>query len=71
MKDPKNMTVLEIKEYINTLDNDQIMEFAKIVNDLDREDMDDMDVLQLLEGAKLYDFLQYRDKGEVQIDLSF
>ena len=47
------------------------MEFAKIVNDLDREDMDDMDVLQLLEGAKLYDFLQYRDKGEVQIDLSF
>ena len=60
-----NMTVLELKEYVNSLSNPEIKEVAEIFEDDEHE----RDPLELL--AKLFDYMKYANNGTVDIDLSF
>ena len=59
-----NMTVLELKEYVNSLSNPEIKEVAEIFED------DERDPLELLAAPKLFDYMKYVNNGTVDIDLS-
>ena len=61
-----NMTVLELKEYVNSLSNPEIKEVAEIFEDDEHE----RDPLELLAAPKLFDYMKYVNNGTVDIDLS-
>ena len=61
-----NMTVLELKEYMNSLSNPEIKEVAEIFED----DKHERDPLELLAAPKLFDYMKYANNGTVDIDLS-
>lgn len=61
-----NMTVLELKEYVNSLSNPEIKEVAEIFEDDEHE----RDPLELLAAPKLFDYMKYANNGTVDIDLS-
>ena len=60
-----NMTVLELKEYVNSLSNSEI-KVAEIFEDDEHE----RDPLELLAAPKLFDYMKYANNGTVDIDLS-
>ena len=60
-----NMTVLELKEYVNSLSNPEIKEVAEILEDDEHE----RDPLELLAAPKLFDYMKYAN-GTVDIDFS-
>ena len=60
-----NMTVLELKEYVNSLSNPEIKEVAEIFEDDEHE----RDPLELLAAPKLFDYMKYAN-GTVDIDFS-
>lgn len=67
MKDPKEMTIVELKEYVNSLEFEELEKFAE---EFEIEEMDvDLDVLDLLKASRLYDYLQWRNNGNATIEL--
>ena len=66
LKELFNMTVLELKEYVNSLSNPEIKEVAEIFEDDEHE----RDPLELLAAPKLFDYMKYANNGTVDIDLS-
>lgn len=67
MKEPKDMTIVELKEYVNGLEFSELEKFA---DEFDVSEMDfDLDVLDLLSAARLYDFLQWRSGGNATVEL--
>lgn len=67
MKDISNMTIVELKEYANSLTNE---EFEVFENEIDLEAFDgDLDPIMLLNSARLYDYMQYKKKGDIVIEL--
>ena len=67
MKDPKEMTIVELKEYVNSLEFEELKKFAE---EFEIEDIDvDLDVLDLLNAARLYDYLQWKNNGNAMIEL--
>ena len=65
-KDPKEMTIVELKEYVNSMEFEELEKFA---DEFEIEGMDiDLDVLDLLTPPRLYDYLQWRNKGNAMIE---
>ncbi len=63
----KNMTIIELKEYANSMSNE---EFEKFENEVDLCFYDvDLDPIQLLNAARLYDYMQYKKKGDITIEI--
>ena len=58
-----NMTVMELREYMNSLSNPEINEVVKMFEDDEHE----RDPLTLLTASKLFDYMQYAN-GSVDID---
>lgn len=67
MKDPKDMTIVELKEYVNALEFPELEKFA---DTFEIEEVDiDLDVLDLLKASRLYDYLQWKEGGNARIEL--
>ena len=66
MKDPMEMTIVELKEYINAMSNEEIDKFAE---EFEVPYDNDLDVLDLLSSSRLYDYLQYKNGGNATIEL--
>lgn len=67
MKDISGMTIFELKDYVNSLSNEEFEQFEK---EVDLSEMDsDLEVAQLLSASRLYDYLQYKQKGNITIEL--
>ena len=63
----KNMTIIELKEYANSMSNE---EFEKFENEVDLCFYDvDLDPIQLLNAERLYDYMQYKKKGDITIEI--
>ena len=60
-----NMTVLELKEYVNSLSNPEIKEVAEIFEDDEHE----RDPLELLAAPKLFDYMKYGEYPKVCVNL--
>ena len=58
-----NMTIVEMREYINSLSNSEIDEVVKIVEEDDTE----KDPLTLLTAPKLFDYMKHAN-GTVDIE---
>lgn len=58
-----NMTIIELRQYINSLSNSEIKEVAEIFEEDDIE----RDPLELLTASKLFDYMKYVN-GEVDIE---
>ena len=69
MKDPKEMTVMELKDYVNSLSVEELVEFTKNFDSDENEALDDMDVIELLDAAKLYDYIKFTQGNDMQIEL--
>lgn len=67
MKKPEDMTIEELRTYVNTLSNE---EFEKFEQEFDVYNYDiDLDVTLLLKANRLYDYMNYKKKGDIQIEL--
>ena len=67
MVDISKMTIIELREYVNTLSNE---EFAKFEAEVDFSDYDsDLEAVNLLTASRLYDYLKYKQNGDVTIEL--
>ena len=67
MLDLKNMTIMELKDYANSLTNE---EFAKFEEEIDLSQFDvDLDPVQLLNGSRLYDYMNYKRNGDITIEI--
>ena len=65
MYDLTGKTIIEIKEYVNSLSNEEL---DKFVAEVDFADYDfDLDAMDLLTSARLYDYIQYSHNGEAEI----
>lgn len=63
----KNMTIMELKEYANSMSNE---EFAKFEEEVDLCFYDvDLDPIQLLNASRLYDYMQYKKGGDITIEI--
>lgn len=60
--DTQNMTIPELKKYVNSLSNE---EFAKFEEEFEH---DEIDVVELLDAARLYDYMQYKHKSDITIE---
>ena len=66
MKDPKEMNIVELKEYVNSLEFEELEKFS---DEFDMHEMDlDLDVIDLLTASRLYDFMQWRNNGNAMIE---
>ena len=66
MKDISEMTILELRDYLNTLSNEELDE---IIDTIDLSDLDaDLDVMDLLKAPRLYDYMQHRNGGNATIE---
>lgn len=67
MKDIKGMTIMELTEYANALSNE---EFEKFEEEVDLEDFDvDLDPISLLKASRLYEYMNYKKNGNIEIEL--
>ncbi len=67
MKDITNMTIYELKDYVNAMTNE---EFEKFEDEVDLQFMDiDLEPIQLLNASRTYDYLQYKNNGNITIEL--
>lgn len=67
MKDITNMTIYELKDYANAMTNE---EFEKFEDEVDLQFMDiDLEPIQLLNASRTYDYLQYKNNGNITIEL--
>ncbi|MCR4694526.1 MAG: hypothetical protein K5773_04285 [Pseudobutyrivibrio sp.] len=65
MYDLKGKTITEVKEYVNSLSNEEL---DKFIEEVDFADYDfDLDAMDLLSSSRLYDYLQYSHKGNATI----
>lgn len=65
MYDLKGKTLMEIKEYVNSLSNEEL---DKFIDEVDLVDFDiDLDAMDLLTSSRLYDYVQYSHKGDAPI----
>lgn len=65
MYDLKGKTLMEIKEYVNSLSNEEL---DKFIDEVDLVDFDiDLDAMDLLTASRLYDYVQYSHKGDAPI----
>lgn len=58
-----NMTIIELRQYINSLSNPEIKEVAEIFEEDDIE----RDPIELLTASKLFDYMKYVN-GAVDIE---
>jgi hypothetical protein len=65
MYDLKGKTIMEIKEYVNSLSNEELDKFIEEV-DFDEYDFD-LGALDLLSSSRLYDYIQYSHNGEATV----
>ena len=67
MKDINSMTIVELRDYTNTLSNEEI---GQALLEFDHPAFEeDFDLLSLLKAPKLYDYLQYEHKGNAKVEL--
>ena len=67
MKNPQEMTIPELKDYVNSLSNEELEKFE---NEFDNEyENEEFDVIELLDGARLYSYMQYKHNGDISIEL--
>ena len=67
MKNPQEMTIPELKDYVNSLSNEELEKFE---NEFDDEYLnEEFDVIELLDGARLYSYMQYKHNGDISIEL--
>lgn len=59
--DPQEMNIFELKEYVNSLSNEELTKFA------DEYESDEIDVIELLNASRLYDYMQYKGKLEIEL----
>jgi len=59
-----DMTIMELREYVNSLTNEEIKQVAEIFEDDDYE----RDPLTLLTASKLFDYMKFAN-GSVDIEL--
>lgn len=65
MYDLTGKTIIEIKEMVNSLSNEELDRF---VEEVDFSDYDfDLEALDLLSSSRLYDYIQYCHKGEAVV----
>lgn len=65
MYDLTGKTILEIKEYVNSLSNEEL---DKFIDEVDFADYDfDLEATDLLSSSRLYDYIQYSHKGEAAV----
>ena len=67
MKKPEEMTITELKEYVNSLTNEEFEEFERTF-DVSQYD-EDMDLALLLKGSRLYDYLRYKNGDDITVEL--
>lgn len=67
MNEIKNMTIIELKEYANSMSNEEFEKFEEEV-DLYFYDVD-LDPIQLLNASRLYDYMQYKRNGDITIEI--
>ena len=65
MYDLKGKTIMEIKEYVNSLSNEELDKFIEEV-DFDEYDFD-LGALDLLSSSRSYDYIQYSHNGEATV----
>ncbi len=67
MIDVNKMTIIELKEYVNNLTNE---EFEKFEKEVDLSDFDaDLEPIMLLTSSRLYDYLKYRDQDKMTVEM--
>lgn len=67
MIDVNKMTIIELKEYVNNLSNE---EFEKFEKEVDLSDFDmDLEPIMLLTSSRLYDYLKYRDQDKMTVEM--
>lgn len=67
MKDPKEMTIPELVEYVNSLTNEELEKFeADFVCEIADEDLD---IIELLSASRLYSYMQYKNKENFSVEL--
>ena len=65
MVDISKMTIVELKDYVNSLSNEEL---DKFVTEVDLQDYDiDLDPMDLLSSSRLYDYVQYSHNGDAVI----
>ncbi len=65
MYDLTGKTIVEIKEMVNSLSNEEL---DKFVEEVDFSDYDfDLEAIDLLSSSRLYDYIQYCHKGEAVV----
>ena len=65
--DITKMTIIELKEYVNGLTNE---EFEKFEKETDLSDFDaDLEPIMLLTSSRLYDYLKYRDRDKMTVEI--
>ncbi|MBR5953214.1 MULTISPECIES: hypothetical protein [unclassified Pseudobutyrivibrio] len=65
MYDLTGKTIVEIKDYVNSLSNEEL---DKFIEEVDFADYDfDLEALDLLTSSRLYDYIQYSHGGEAEI----
>ncbi len=67
MADVNKMTIMELRDYVNSLSNEDFEKFEKEV-DLSEFDAD-LEPIMLLTSSRLYDYLKYRDKENVTVEM--
>ena len=63
----KGMTIMELQEYANSMSNEEFEKFEEEV-DLSFYDVD-LDPIQLLNASRLYDYLKYKRKEDITIEI--
>ncbi len=67
MADVNKMTIMELREYVNNLSNE---EFEKFEKEVDLSEFDaDLEPIMLLTSSRLYDYLKYREKENITVEM--
>ncbi|MDO5382230.1 MAG: hypothetical protein Q4F06_05895 [Eubacteriales bacterium] len=63
MEEIYKMTISELRKYVNSLSNEELTELSEKY-----ESDDDLDPVELLDAARLYDYLKFK-QGDVSIEM--
>lgn len=59
----EEMTIQQLRDYVNGLSNEEIDKFV------DEFERDEIDPIELLNASKMYDYLQYKQNGNADIEI--
>lgn len=65
----KKMTLKELRDHVNNLSNEEFDKFKK-ETDLSYID-EDFDVVTLLNDSRLYDYMVYKNNGNIDVSIEF